>query len=238
MEYPNGDVEEQVKSLRDETSAEMDQRILNDLFGRFERIEATGATVRPPGSWRTIMRGKRTRLVIAAAIAAGIMLPVGYGAVKAVMKYVILTEEKVVFKYAEPNGGVAAYGVGRAVGTMVSGDVDEEEARARLEEFYQLYRDGKAREVKPGFWQATLSNGETFNFGGDPARAMGEFTPEEKERLQEQFEEINELRKAGKGERTFLKEIEKDGLRIRLYEVRYTLSNGEVITVGEGMPAE
>ena len=184
------------------------------------------------------MRGKRTRLVIAAAIAAGIMLPVGYGAVKAVMKYVILSEEKVVFKYSEPNGGVAAYGVGRAVGTMVSGDVDEEEARARLEEFYQLYRDGKAREIKPGFWQATLSNGETFNFGGDPAKAMGEFTPEDKERLQKRFEEINELRKAGKGERTFLKEIEKNGLRIRLYEVRYTLSNGEVITVGEGMPAE
>ena len=42
------------------------------------------------------------------------------------------------------------------------------------------------------------------------------------------------VRRAGKGERTFLKEVENNGVRVRLYNVCYTLSNGEVLTVCEG----
>lgn len=36
------------------------------------------------------------------------------------------------------------------------------------------------------------------------------------------------------GVRTFLQEIENNGMRIRMYNVRYTLSSGQVITVCEG----
>lgn len=46
-------------------------------------------------------------------------------------------------------------------------------------------------------------------------------------------EEIEELRKAGKYERTLLKQWEEKGMRFSLYKVSYTLSNGKVITVNE-----
>lgn len=45
--------------------------------------------------------------------------------------------------------------------------------------------------------------------------------------------EIDELRKAGKYERTFVKEWEDKGMTFTLYKVSYTLSNGKVITVNE-----
>ncbi|MHC4301562.1 MAG: hypothetical protein ACYS7Y_30205 [Planctomycetota bacterium] len=61
---------------------------------------------------------------------------------------------------------------------------------------------------------------------------------ERNEALKKEFDEIHELRKAGKYERTFVKEIEIDGARHRLYEDRFTLSNGKVVKMGAGEPVE
>ncbi len=47
------------------------------------------------------------------------------------------------------------------------------------------------------------------------------------------WQETTELKKAGKYERTFLKEIERNGVKYRYYNYRYTLSNGQVITFAE-----
>lgn len=52
--------------------------------------------------------------------------------------------------------------------------------------------------------------------------------------MKKQFDEINALRKAGRCERTFLKEVEQDGVKVRLYQVRYTLADGKIVTLTEG----
>ncbi len=183
------------------------------------------------------MISKRVKIAAAAVVALAVLLPVSYAAVEAVVKHFILSEDSVSFEYPEPNG-TAVYSVGRMTGIFSTGVASEEEARAQYEEFLQLYREGKAKEIRPGVWQATLSNGERFNFGGDPEHTTTEFTAQEKEQWKKQFDEVNELRKAGKGERTFLQEIERDGMKIRLYDVRYTLSDGQVVTFREGVGAD
>ncbi len=179
------------------------------------------------------MNSRYIKLAAAAVIALAIMLPVSYGAIQAIKKYFTVTEASVMFEYPEPNG-VGAYTYGRRVGVTSTSATNEQEARAQLEEFLQLYREGKAIEIKSGVWQATLSNGEEFAYAGDPEHTTLEFTEQEKAQLKQQSDEINELRKAGKGERTLWKEVEFNGLRVRLYHVRYTLANGQVVTLCEG----
>jgi hypothetical protein len=181
------------------------------------------------------MISKRMKIAAATVVALAVLLPVGYGAVQAVKKYFTISEDKVSFEYPDPNGTVASYVYGRSVGVSGTDIQNEEQARARVEEFRQLYLAGKAVEIKPGVWKATLADGTEFAYGGrDPARAGVQFTEEEKAQLKRQSDEINELRKAGKGERTFLKEVEENGVKIRLYQVRYTLSDGRVVTITEG----
>jgi hypothetical protein len=47
------------------------------------------------------------------------------------------------------------------------------------------------------------------------------------------WQETRELKEAGKYERTFLKEIERNGVKYRVYTYRYTLSNGRVMAFNE-----
>jgi hypothetical protein len=232
----NRNIEEQIRNLRDRTSDPMDRRILNDLAGKLREPEVFRPTLTSAGIWRMIMISKRIKLAAAAAVVLAILLPVSYAAVEAVVKY-FTVEDVVSFEYSEPNG-MTSYAVKRVTVVTTDAARNEAEARVQLEEFSQLYREGKAREIKPGIWQARLSNGELFNYGGDPERVTAQFTPGEKEQLKKQFDEINELRKAGKCERTFLEEIDCDGVKIRLYEVRYTLSDGKVVTLTEGTNAD
>jgi len=182
------------------------------------------------------MNSRHIKLAVAAVVALAIMLPVSYGTVKAIKRYFTVAEDRVTFEYPEPNGAVS-YMYGRSASVASTTAASEQEARAQLEEFLQLYRQGKATQIKPGVWLATLSNGEEFAYAGNPEHLTLEFTEQEKAQLKQQTDEIYELRKAGKGERTFWKEVEENGLRIRLYHVRYTLANGQVITMCEGEEA-
>ena len=170
------------------------------------------------------------RVAAAAAIAIAVLLPLSYGATKTV-KHIIKTFEA-KFEYPQDDGGVHVYGVGAGIGSS-DPNFTEEDALEKQQEFYQLYKEGKAEEIKPGIWVAILSDGEAFGFGGDPEN-LGLSDAERKDALKKQFDEIEELRKAGKYERTFIKEVEKNGVKIRLYEDRFTLSNGKVITMGAG----
>ena len=240
MENVDRNLEERIRSLRDRTSLSLDRRILSDLEGRFPESCSPRPASRSARIWRMTMISKRIKIAAAAVVALAVLLPVSYAAVEAV-KHFIVSEDKVSFEYPDPNGGATSYVYGRSVSVTGTDVENEEQARARLEEFRQLYLAGKAEEVEPGVWVATLADGTKFGFGGsDPARAgLGvEFTEEEKVQLKKQSDEINELRRAGKGERTFLKEIEDNGMKIRLYEVRYTLSDGRVVTITEGTDAE
>ncbi|MEN6338202.1 MAG: hypothetical protein ABFE01_28430, partial [Phycisphaerales bacterium] len=92
-----------------------------------------------------------------------------------------------------------------------------------------LYREGKALQIEPGVWQATLANGELFRYKGDPQWVMPDFAAEQKS----EFEEIDALRKAGKGERAPQGETQMGGRTFCVYQVRYILSNGKVVTVME-----
>ena len=168
------------------------------------------------------------RLAAAAAIAVVVLLPLSYGAAKAV-RYVI-TRFEAEFKYDDNIG----YKVSTAVATSGDNIRNQEDARQAEQEFYALYKEGKAEEVQPGVWVATLANGEKFAFGGDP-ESLGLPDTERRELLKKQFDEIEELRKAGRYERTFMKEIEKDGVRIRLYRDSFTLSDGKVVTLTSGV---
>ena len=168
------------------------------------------------------------RVAAATAIAIAVLLPWSYGATKTV-KHIIKTFEA-KFEYPQDDGGVHGYGVGGGIGSNDPNFTEEDASRVERE-FYELYKQGKAKEVAPGMWMAILSNGKGFGYSGDPD-LLGLSEAERKEFLKKQFDEIDELRKAGKYERTFIKEVEKNGEKIRRYEDRFTLSNGKVITMG------
>jgi len=174
------------------------------------------------------------RVTAAAAIAIAVLLPLSYGATKTVKRIIKTFEAK--FEYPQDDGGVQVYGVGAGIGSS-DPNFTEEDAHKAEREFYELYKQGKAKEVAPGMWTATLSNGKGFGYGGDP-EMLGLSEAERKELLKKQFDEIHELRKAGKFERTFIKEIEIDGVMHNFYEDSFTLSNGKVIKMGAGEPVK
>ena len=167
------------------------------------------------------------RVAAFAAIAIAVIMPLSYGATKAV-KYVITTFEA-EFEY----GDNMVYKVKTSVASSSDNIQSKEAALKAQQEFYELYKEGKAEEIKSGVWVATLSDGEKFAFAGNP-ESLGLIENERTELLQEQFDEINELRKAGEYERTFIKEIEEDGVTIRLYKDTFKLSGGKVVTLTSG----
>ncbi len=93
------------------------------------------------------------RVAIAAVVMLIVMLPLAYGTAKAI-KYFKIGDVTMVVKNSDNIN-------------------NEEDARKSLEEFGKLYREGKAREVKPGVWVVTLSNGEEFAFAGRNPELVG-----------------------------------------------------------------
>ena len=230
MEDANRDIEERIRNLCDRTSGSMDRRIMNDLAGKLKKCEPFKPMSRSAGIWRMTRISRRFKIAAAAVVALAVLLPVSYAAVEAVVKYFTISEDEVSFEVQDANGalGFAAH---RSISVGGTNIATEEEARARLEEFRRLYREGKAKEIQPGLWQVTLSNGELFNYRGDPQQVTAEFTPKEEEQMREEFEEINALQRAGKGERTFLREeTQQNGAKVRVYEARYTLASGKIVT--------
>ena len=116
----------------------------------------------------------------------------------------------------------------------------EQDVRNDIQEFSKLYREGKAKEVKPGVWVVTLSNGEEFAYGGNNPESAGLSLDEKNKLLNAKNNEIQKLRETGDFERTFIKEVEENGVKIRLYEDKFTLHSGKVVTMtfGEEQPTE
>jgi len=172
------------------------------------------------------------RVAAAATIAIAVLLPLSYGATKVVRKYFVTFEAE--FEYPIDNTIYTTRSV-----TTVTGDNihSEKDAQKILKEFYELYKEGKAEETRPGIWLVTLSNGDKFAYGGDP-EALGLSDTERKELLKKQFDEIHELKKAGKYEKNYKPEHDYviDGTKYRYFEARYTLSDGTVTTLGDSEP--
>lgn len=224
MEDTNRTLEEQIRARCKRTSDALDQRIVNDLAEKLNQQRPIKPAPAPAGIWRMIMGSKRIKLAAAAVVALGVLLPVSYAAVEAVMKY-FTVQDPVSLEVQGPGYDVAFNGSRNVTvgGTNIS---TEGQARVGLEEFRQLYSEGKAKEIEPGVWQATLANGELFHYRGDPQQAAHE------------VEEVNALRKAGKGERTLIKETEENGVKTRIYEVHYKLSSGREVVHIETQPGD
>ncbi len=185
------------------------------------------------------------RVAAAAAIAIAVLLPLSYGATKTVKRIIKTFEVKFVypqeakFVYPQDDGGVHGYGYGYGVGSAIGSsdpNFTEKEAMEMAEEIRKLCAEGKAEEVEPGVWMVTLSNGKKIRFADPEFMALTDV--EKNNLLKKQFDEINELRKAGKFERTFIKESEINGVMHPFYEDNFTLSNGKVIKMGAGEPVE
>jgi len=188
------------------------------------------------------------RVAAAAAIAIVVLLPLSYGATKVIKRFIVFeatfeyTQEEPTFEYPQDDGGGYGYGgmhgykVGSSIGSS-DPNFTEEDAHKASREFYELYKEGKAEEVKSGIWVVTLSNGEKLRYGGDP-EMLGLSEEERREFLKKQLDEIHELRKAGKFERTFIKNIEIGGVMHGLYEDSFTLSDGRVIKMGANGPVK
>ncbi|MFC1634020.1 hypothetical protein ACFL5Z_04200 [Planctomycetota bacterium] len=174
------------------------------------------------------------RVAAAAAIAIAVLLPLSYGATKAVKHFILF---EATFEYPQDDGAMHAVKVGGAIGSN-DPDFTEEDARESQREFYELYKQGKAEEIEPGFWFATLSNGH--GFGTRNPEMLGLSEAELKEFLKKQADEINELRKAGKYEKIYKPEhdFQVDGVKHRFYFARYILSDGTVKTVGSSEPVK
>ena len=66
----------------------------------------------------------------------------------------------------------------------------------------------------------------------EETKFSGNFANEEE--AKRVYLETRELKKAGKYERTFLREIERNGVKNYIYLYQYTLSDGQVIEFAEG----
>ncbi len=81
------------------------------------------------------------------------------------------------------------------------------------------------------FESRQVSNDGTITSTTTEVTLSGDFADEEE--AKRVWEETRELKKAGKYERTFRKEIERNGVKSHIYTYRYTLSNGRVVGFGE-----
>jgi len=184
----------------------------------------TGGTISP---WR---------VAAAAVIAIAVLLPLSYGATKVVRKYFITFEAE--FEYPEDGTVYRTIQTSVVAGDDIKSEEDAKKVLKKgLEEFGRLYREGKAKEVRPGVWQVILSNGEKFNYGGDP-ELLGLSEAERRELLKKQLDEIHELKKAGKYEKTYKPEHDYvvNGIKYKYFQARYILSDGTVKTLGDSEP--
>ncbi len=227
MQDANRSLEEQIRNWCKHTSDALDRRILDDLGEKLKQQEPIEPAPTPAGVWRMIMNAKRIKWAAAAVLALAVLLPAGYAAVEAMINYFTISETQVSTEMQGPDV-VTGFGASRSVSVGGTDIATEAEARAGLEEFQRLYREGKARQIEPGLWQVTLANGKLFNYQGNPEWSTPGFAEQKKE-----MEEVSALRNASKGERTFLRDMEMNGQTLRVYEVRYALSSGKVVTVTE-----
>jgi len=171
------------------------------------------------------------RVAAAAAIAVAVLLPLTYGATK-IIKFVV-EEFTVIYGVDDEH---AKYITAYTFNPTITGDciTNKEEAKEAEKEMLQLIKKGKAEEVSSGVYKGVLSNGEEVIYDtlGIPIEILQ--SENRKEKIKELTNEIQNLKKAGDFERTFLDKVENNGIKIRIYKHRYTLSNGSTITLTTG----
>jgi hypothetical protein len=107
-----------------------------------------------------------------------------------------------------------------------------------VDEVVVTYPDEKSGGESAYGWRAAVMTDEPLNdeeiaekvkeYGYDPNDPNN---VRRKEEMKQIFKELDELRQAGKFERTFVKEDEQDGIKIRFYKDHFILSSGGTITM-------
>jgi hypothetical protein len=177
------------------------------------------------------------RVAAAAAIAIVVMLPLSYGAAK-IIKFI--TEEfTVTYIYGETGRetGATIYGVHPTIqGAFIT---SQEDAKMAEKEILQFIKQGEAEEISPGQYKAVLSNGEEvlYDTDGIPIKILQSEDREKK--IKQMCDEIEELKKAGNLERTFIDTVEThDGITVYRYKERFVLSDGSTVTMNAGYNTE
>jgi hypothetical protein len=172
------------------------------------------------------------RVAAAAAIAIAVLLPLTYGATK-IIQFVV--EEFTVMYGVDDKD--AKYITTYAFNPTIRGvyTTSKDDAKKAEKEILQLIKEGKAEKISPGEYKAVLSNGGevVYDTLGIPIEILASESREEK--IKQICDEIEELRKAGKFERTFLDVVKSPkGRDVYIYKTCYTLSNGATITLNSG----
>ena len=211
---PSDNIENLFRQTNIETNADVDKVVLDDAVNAMSKSKQTKPVCDRPDIWRIIMKSKMTKFAAAVIIGIVILLPLAYGVTK-IIQHFIIDDMYITVKNSDK------------INT-------EEDVRNALQEFGKLYREGEAKEVKSGLWVVTLSNGEEFAYGGNNPEWVGLSLDEKNKLLKAQNDEIQKLREIGDFERTFIKEVEENGVKIQLYEDQFTLSSGKVVTMTFG----
>ncbi|MHC4145418.1 MAG: hypothetical protein ACYSWW_08215 [Planctomycetota bacterium] len=116
------------------------------------------------------------------------------------------------------------YGVGKLVTTVFI-----------VDEVVVTYPDEKNGGGSGYGWRAGVMTNESLS-DEEIAKKIKEYNNDpnnvrRKEEMKQIFKELHELRQAGTFERTFVKEDEQDGIKIRFYQDHFTLSSGKTITM-------
>lgn len=172
-------------------------------------------------NWRQTMFQTRFRKVAVAAVILLTLFTLSYGTVRAYRYFASFSKEM-------PDGSVIS------MGSMTNASEEQ------MEEFKQLYRAGKAKEVEPGVWEVTLSNGELFRIGKIDPEQLFLSEQELQSRMESQADEIYELKQAGQYEKIRKPELDQiiNGVQYRGYIMRFTLSDGRTVDVGAAEPEE
>lgn len=188
------------------------------------------------------------RVAYAAAIAIVCLVPLSFGAAKIIKKFVV-QEYKATYtdehqtKSVENNTVTVSsttssttYGIETSIkGVHI---ISKEDARKAEEEMIQLIKEGKAEKSNGGTYKAVLPTwGEViYETRSLPMSVLVSENRDEK--IKEMYDEIESLRKAGKYESVFEKEVEKEnGSKTRYYMEHFTLSTGEIVSFYHGSPA-
>jgi len=172
------------------------------------------------------------RVAAAVAIATMVLLPLTYGATR-IIKFVV--EEFVVMYGVDDEQ--AKYITAYAFSPTIRGDCinNEEDAKQAEKEILQLIKEGKVDKISPQEYKAVLSNGGEVIYDtlGLPVEIL--LSENREEKIRELSDEIEDLKKAGEFERTFLDTVKSSkGHDVYIYKTRYTLSNGVTITLNSG----
>jgi len=229
---PTDEIKKLVKNMSFKAGPEMDNDLWTDTTRAHDQSQKTEWSQERSLLRRITMNTRTMKIVAVALIALAILLPLSYGASK-IIKFVV-EEFTIMYGVDDEN---TKYITAYAFNPTVKGDCinNKEDAKQAEKEILQLIKEGKAEQINPSEYKAILSNGGEVIYDtlGIPIEILG--SENRKEKIQELTDEIEDLKKAGEFERTFLDVVKSPkGRDVYIYKTRYTLSNGVTITLNSG----